>query len=144
MKDATRSSRPGVLAAADEVTESSKLRREVRDLFASAAAEAAADLSSVSRGCRSADILTRGDAIRARHGLSPNPVGAQKPGSDRERLALAARRRRRTRRYLAAVPSAAATTEAATATAKRPCPKCGRLGNPAATLCGYCWSKLTP
>ncbi len=28
--------------------------------------------------------------------------------------------------------------------AKRPCPKCGRLGNAAATLCGYCWTRLSP
>jgi hypothetical protein len=28
--------------------------------------------------------------------------------------------------------------------AKRPCPNCGREGNAAATLCGYCWVKLTP
>lgn len=28
--------------------------------------------------------------------------------------------------------------------AKRPCPHCGRLGNTAATLCGFCWARLTP
>lgn len=26
----------------------------------------------------------------------------------------------------------------------RPCPVCGRIGMRAATLCGYCWTKLTP
>jgi hypothetical protein len=28
--------------------------------------------------------------------------------------------------------------------ATRACPKCGELGMFAATLCGHCWTKLTP
>jgi hypothetical protein len=34
--------------------------------------------------------------------------------------------------------------EAAERPARRPCPKCGRDGHAAASLCGYCWVKLTP
>jgi hypothetical protein len=36
------------------------------------------------------------------------------------------------------------TLEAADQPAKRPCPKCGNEGNAEATLCGYCWARLTP
>jgi len=39
---------------------------------------------------------------------------------------------------------AVATLEAADQPAKRPCPKCGKQGNAEATLCGYCWIRLTP
>src|SRR5689334_6859695 len=93
MRKPTCSGTPGVLATGVEVAESGKLRREVTALLCSAAAEAAADLSSVSRGCRSAAILTRSDAIRARHGMPPNPVASRKPRTDRERQDLAARAR---------------------------------------------------
>ena len=36
------------------------------------------------------------------------------------------------------------TLEAADQPAKRPCPKCGKEGNAEASLCGYCWIRLTP
>jgi hypothetical protein len=68
-------------------------RREVNELLGLAHAEATADLSAVARGCRSAGILVRGEAIRARNGLPPNPVRTGGPAAGRKSQLVAARHR---------------------------------------------------
>lgn len=77
--------------------EARALRSGVRELMLSAVEQAAADPSAVARGCRSAALLSRSDAIRSRSGLPPNPVRDRAPEASRADQVLAARARQRDR-----------------------------------------------
>lgn len=47
-------------------------------------------------------------------------------------------------RWFTMPPLTVVALEEADRPPRRPCPKCGREGNAEATLCGYCWARLTP
>ena len=93
MRDLTGSNSPSQSDTGRANAEMRDLRGEVDELLRSAHDDATADLDPVVRGCHNADILTRGQDIRARHGLPPNPVAAREPGASRESQVLAARER---------------------------------------------------
>jgi hypothetical protein len=75
--------------------------------------------------------------------LTPAPQNpARGPAADGD--AEADRLRVYEHRWFTMPPVTVARLEEADRPARRPCPTCGREGNAEATLCGYCWTRLTP